>query len=177
MGSEKLHNYIQDGRRFLKDSNKRYDLIFSDVYFSLYSIPVHFTTQEFFQLAKSRLTHDGIFMANFINSLSPQAQSLLFSEIRTFRSAFPNSYFLAVDSAKSDEPQNIIFLGVNSNRVIDLTDPEILAEYNDPIIKGLADKVVDLEQYDLSDYILLTDNYAPIEYLTGRLLSSAPELK
>ncbi|OGC45428.1 hypothetical protein A2V49_03075, partial [candidate division WWE3 bacterium RBG_19FT_COMBO_34_6] len=53
--TKRLTNYTDDGRRLLHDNANMYDLIFSDVYYSLYSIPAHFTTQEFFELAKSRL--------------------------------------------------------------------------------------------------------------------------
>lgn len=35
----RLHHYIQDGRRMLHDTPNKYDVIFSDVYHSMYSIP------------------------------------------------------------------------------------------------------------------------------------------
>ncbi|MDP2593768.1 MAG: fused MFS/spermidine synthase, partial [bacterium] len=93
-----LHTYIEDGRRLLRDSDKKYDLIFSDVYYSLFSIPAHFTTQEFFTIAKKKLSDDGLFIANLIGDLSRQQPSLIFAEIKTFQSVFPNSYFFAVET-------------------------------------------------------------------------------
>ena len=60
----RLKNYTKDGRRLLYETNKKYDLIFSDVYFSLFSVPTHFTTEEFFQIARDKLSPDGIFIAN-----------------------------------------------------------------------------------------------------------------
>jgi len=42
-----IHSIIEDGRRFLYDAPQQYDVIFSDVYNSLYSIPPQFTTKEF----------------------------------------------------------------------------------------------------------------------------------
>ncbi|HEU4985316.1 MAG TPA: fused MFS/spermidine synthase, partial [Nitrososphaera sp.] len=40
----RLTHYISDGRRMLHDTDNRYDVIFSDVYHSMYSVPAHFTT-------------------------------------------------------------------------------------------------------------------------------------
>ena len=44
--SPRLRNYVEDGRRFLKDSDTQYDLIFGDVYCSYFSVPPQFTTQR-----------------------------------------------------------------------------------------------------------------------------------
>lgn len=98
--NERLVNSTVDGRRLLRESEQAYDLIFSDVYYSLYSVPAHFTTVEFFELAKEKLAPDGVFLANLIGNLSRQEPSLIFSELNTFRQVFPNSYFFAVDSPK-----------------------------------------------------------------------------
>lgn len=164
-----LNNYIEDGRRFLRDSDKKYDLIFSDVYYSLFSIPSHFTTKEFFTIAKDKLSSEGIFVANLIGDLSRQQPSLFFAEVKTFQSVFPNSYFFAVDTPEKTGSQNIIFVGYNSDKKVDLNDPSFLQDKN-PVISSLRNKVIDLERYDLSPYPVLTDNYSPVEYLTAKIL-------
>ncbi len=152
----RLRNYTEDGRRLLHDSDKKYDLIFSDVYYSLFSIPAHFTTQEFFTIAKDKLGPDGIFIASMIGDLSRQEPSLIMSEIRTFQTVFPNSYFFAVESPAKTDPQNIIFAGYNSDKKIDLS--------------AYRDKLINIGRFDLSPYPILTDNFSPVEYLTGRVL-------
>jgi spermidine synthase len=164
-----LHNYTEDGRRLLRDSNKKYDLIFSDVYYSLFSIPAHFTTQEFFTIAKEKLSSDGVFIANLIGDLSRQQPSLIFAEIKTFQNVFPNSYFFAVETLERTDSQNIIFVGYNSNKKVDLKTPSILQNPN-PIISKLWTKIINLERYNLSPYPVLTDNYSPVEYLTAEVL-------
>jgi len=163
--SSRLKNYIEDGRRFLYDSQRDYDLIYSDVYFSLYSIPAHFTTQEFFELGREKLSADGIFIANIIGSLDPKPPSLIFSEIKTFKSVFENSYFFAVDSPESLEVQNIIFVGYNSNRKIDFSNP-VVGELVAPLIDNLGERLISLDQVDFSVYPILTDDYCPVDYLT-----------
>lgn len=172
----RLHSYTEDGRRLLHDSDKKYDMIFSDVYYSLYSIPEHFTTEEFFQIAKDRLGENGIFVANMIGDLSRQEPSLIMSEIKTFQTVFPNSYFFAVQSPDITTPQNIIFVGYNSDTRIDLGSPSILAN-PDPALSSLRDKEIDMRRFDLSPYPILTDNYSPVEYLTGKVLERAFDTK
>ncbi len=167
--TERLNNYTDDGRRLLHDTNKEYDLIFSDVYYSLYSIPAHFTTQEFFNTAKDKLSNDGVFIANLIGDLSRQKPSLIMSEIKTFRSIFPNSYFFAVDTPNKTDLQNIIFVGYNSNKKIDFSDIKITKNDN-PIIQSLGIKNINLDRFEISQYPILTDNFSPVEFLTSRLL-------
>lgn len=165
----RLHNYVEDGRRFLHDSEKKYDLIFSDVYASLFSVPAHFTTQEFFTIAKEKMNEDGIFIANVIGDLSQEQPTLIMAEIRTFLTVFPNSYFFAVSSPDSKEPQNILFVGYNSDKKLDVNHP-LLTENPDIILRSLKDKIIDVGTFDFSRSPVLTDNFAPVEYLSGQVL-------
>lgn len=170
--TERLNNYTDDGRRLLHDTDKKYDLIFSDVYYSLFSIPAHFTTQEFFNIAKDRLSEDGIFIANLIGDLSRQEPSLIMSEIKTFQAVFPNSYFFAVDAPNKIGSQNIIFVGYNSNKKMDFNDLRITKDEN-LIIQSLGRKMINLDRFEFSQYPLLTDNFSPVEYLTAKVLQKS----
>lgn len=167
--NERLKTYQQDGRRFLFDANKTYDVIFSDVYYSLYSIPAHFTTLEFFQLAREKLSPNGILIINIMGDLSRKTPSLALSEIKTFQQVFPNSYIFAVKSPDRIGPQNLILAGYNSDRIIDLADPK-LAQHQDAFIQNLAKQRIDMNRFELSAYSVLTDNYAPVDYMTAKLI-------
>jgi len=167
--AERLHNYTQDGRRFLKDNSQKYDVIFSDVYYSLYSIPYHFTTYEFFDIAKKRLNENGVFIANLLGDLSRKKPSLILSDIKTFLSVFNNSYFFAIDSPGRLGIQNFILVGYNSDKKLDFHDTKYTQDAN-PLIQTLGQKLIDLERFDLSSYPVLTDNYSPVEYLTAKIL-------
>ncbi len=164
----RLTNDTKDGRRMLYDTNKNYDLIFSDVYYSLYSIPSHFTTKEFFELTKKHLQPNGIFVANIIGTLSHTSPSLLLSEINTFKSVYPNSYFFATSSPTSLAIQNIVFVGYNSSKKLDIAS--MAAGSTDPFIVSLPNHQVDPNRFIGNDAPLLTDNYVPIEKLTASLL-------
>ncbi len=165
----RLKNHLADGRRFLTESDKNYDLIFSDVFYSLYSIPPHHVTREFFQLAETRLNSKGICLVNFMGNLTDPVPSLIFSEIKTFKSIFPNSYFFAVESRDSQETQNIIAVGYKSKKRIEFKSRKIRNSKNQ-IIRSLNDRLIDLRKVDFDQHLMLTDNHCPVEYLTGKLL-------
>jgi len=169
----RLHSYIEDGRRFLRDSSKQYDLIFSDVYYSFFSVPPHFATKEFFAIARGKLTSNGIFIANMIGDLSRQQPSLIMAEIKTFQTVFPNSYFFAVAWPERTDSQNVMLVGYNSDTRVDLSSPSIAAN-RDPLIRALPSKLIDVNQrFELSPYPVLTDNFAPVEFLTAQVLRRA----
>lgn len=167
----RLRNHVEGGRRFLQDAGEPYDLIFGDVYYSYFSVPPHFTTAEFFALARARLRPGGVFIANMIGDLSRRQPSLIMAELKTFQSVFPNSYFFAVDSpAIADLLQNITLVGYNGDTAFDLS-PSTLAKHPHELIRLLSYKRVDVaRRFELSPYPLLTDDFSPVEYLTARAL-------
>lgn len=165
--SPRLASYIKDGRRFLVENDKKYDYIFSDVYSSV-SVPAHFTTQEFFELLKQNAKENAVIIINVIGDIPTKKPSYLFSEIKTFRKVFPNSHFIAVKSPKVEVLQNVIFLAINNKTKYDL---EKISKENldDPLLGTLSAKSIDLEKYDLSKEILITDNFAPTEKLLAEM--------
>ena len=169
----RLHSYVEDGRRFLRDSGKQYDLIFSDVYYSFFSVPPHFGTREFFELAKRKLSPNGIFVANMIGDLSRQQPSLILAEIKTFQTVFPNRYFFAVSWPERTDSQNVMLVGYNSDTRVDFNSSSIAAN-RDPLIRLLPSKLIDVEhRFELSPYPILTDDFAPVEFLTAQVLRRA----
>lgn len=166
----RLTNYVTDGRRFLAERAELYDFIFSDAYATYYSVPAHLATQEFFDLARSRLTPHGVFVANFIGRLHEPGASFLLSEMKTFQSVFPYSYFFATRGAVFPDAQNIIFVGSLKDISDDLASIDIDAgEY---YAISFEDTVVDVANFDFDPYVILTDDFAPVEYLVGKSLEA-----
>lgn len=161
-------NFVVDGRRFLHDTKESYDVIFGDAFNSLFSIPSHLTTQEFFTLARGKLSPNGIFILNVPGSFADRTPSLALSELKTFRSAFPNSYFFTSATFDSTVTQNIMFVGYNDKRNVDIT-VESMA-FDNTFFKELPNHAIDVSNIDLTKHIMLTDNYAPVEYLTAALV-------
>ena len=170
LGSDpRLVNYIEDGRHLLARNNKKYDLIVSDVYYSFFSVPMNFTTKEFFSLARQRLSDRGIFVGNFIGDTRSAPPSFILSEIKTFKGVFSNSYFFAVSSPDSESAQNIIFLGINGENKIDFKSEAVL-QNTDPIIRELGKKNIDVSKFTLALHREITDDFAPVEYLVGGVI-------
>lgn len=158
---ERLTNVVGDGRRFLHDTPHTYDYIFGDAYYSLYSIPVHLTTVEFFELVHSKLNDDGIFIMNVIGDLAELDQSLTYSMIATLSEVFPNDYYFATEGPEEEGVQNLIFVGVKNDKEYTF-DGE--SEYE--VVQKLSERRIDEDVLDLSGYTVFTDTYAPVEFLT-----------
>jgi spermidine synthase len=168
--SPRLTHYIEDGRRMLHDTPHRYDFIFSDVYHSMYSIPAHFTTKEFMQLAHERLQPGGVFVANLIGKTTTEGPSFIWSQVKTMQQVFPQVYVFAVQApADSNMTQNIIAVGDMSPERVDLAAARWRQSTHD-VLRTLADHAVEIEQPALARQITLTDNYAPVDHLISKVL-------
>jgi len=166
----RLFNHINDGRRFLKEEKRNYDMIFADAYSSIYTIPVHLTTQEFFKLVKDSLSENGFFLINVIGKLEESSDSFLLAEMKTFRSVFENSYFFAVESLDFKDRQNFIFLGLkNENKKIDFNEEKIIKNEKETI-RNLPEKIINIKKMNLDSALMLSDDFAPVEYLVAKSL-------
>ena len=74
---------VLDGRMFLRHSKMTYDWIILDAFRGGF-VPPHLKTVEFYKLAQSHLTSDGLFVANVHTN-----SSLFASDMRTMRGVFP----------------------------------------------------------------------------------------
>jgi predicted membrane-bound spermidine synthase len=155
----RLRNHVIDGRRFLHDTEERYDLIFSDAYRSFIAAPSQFATLEFFRLARSRLKEDGVLIANFYGTLAPDARATIYSVLRTMRAVFPQVYVIATVGPASEELQNFIFVGHNAS------NPERRADLGRAAaLEWRASDAL------LGTYPLLTDDFAPLEYYAANAI-------
>ncbi|MEW6672401.1 MAG: fused MFS/spermidine synthase [Thermodesulfobacteriota bacterium] len=88
--TKKMKVTTMDGRRFLRSSRNRYDIIFLDAYDDQ-SIPFHLTTKEFFEIVKQRLTPTGVVAANV---WGPRTDEFYLSELKTYQQVFPHVYVI-----------------------------------------------------------------------------------
>jgi spermidine synthase len=77
---------VNDGRQYLKKTDRRYDQIWVDAFNTDY-IPIHITTKEFLQLAKSKLTKNGLVLQNVHNT-----NKLFDAHVATYRAVFSHVY-------------------------------------------------------------------------------------
>jgi spermidine synthase len=81
-----LHTITADGRVYLEQTNRRYDVIVVDAYRQPY-IPFQLATEQFFQLARQHLTPGGILALNV--AATPHDHGLTNGIAATLAAAFP----------------------------------------------------------------------------------------
>ena len=160
--SDRLNVYEQDGRRYLRETDRTYDLIVLDAY-KRDKVPFHMTTVEFMRLVRSRLSADGVLVANLISAPTGPASKFYRAEHRTISRVFPQVY--TFPTAGSGVVQNVELVATrNDARVTEAT----LRARNDRRDVGL-----DLES-EVDDYRrtepdpeapVLRDDYAPVDSL------------
>lgn len=78
-------SYAMDGRRFVREANKPYDLIVVDAFDAAATMPKQLASVEFFRLLKKRLTPRGVLVVNFL----VHDRRIYSAVVRTVRSVFP----------------------------------------------------------------------------------------
>jgi spermidine synthase len=152
---------VLDGRMFLRHSKTVYDWIILDAFRGGF-VPPHLKTVEFYKLAQSHLTRDGLFVANVHTN-----SSLFAADIRTMHRVFPQLGMF-------DVPQT-------ENAVL------VAANFKSPTFEEMAKKAPQLSfndafrrNVDLANVAasfnptipeanskapVLTDDFAPTEFL------------
>ena len=151
--------HIADGRRFLAQSDARWDVIYVDAYIGR-SVPFHLTTREFFALARRHLAPGGTLALNLAAGIGdPFSRSLL----HTLRRSFRTTLVFGVRGTG-----NVLVLGTRESsldrgelaaRAQAIAEPEIAAD-----LAEIARRLVYWE-YEARDVIELRDDFAPAEHL------------
>ncbi len=178
-GDDKVKVYVKDGRVFLKETTKKYDLIMVDAYYAD-AIPFHLTTVEFYEVAKRRLKPGGVLASNMIGALEGSRSKLFRSMYMTMTRVFPAAYVFALDNKAGTETQyrNIeVFAQVPPLSGGDIPAPrlsrqDLLARAADLAkdrvrMPGLLQMAGDLYDRPISKEgaVLLTDDHAPVDAL------------
>ncbi|MFH1508764.1 MAG: fused MFS/spermidine synthase [bacterium] len=147
----------EDGRMYLAQTDKKYDIIIIDAYSQQLYIPFHLSTKEFFTNVADHLQEGGLMAIN-VNAFSNKSR-LLNSFYATIEAVFKNT-----NAYKATAYSNHIIIGSKDNYLYDdVSDPD-----NQQIkiyINDLYDQKVDMEPQTEN---IFTDDKAPIELLTDK---------
>ena len=147
-----------DGRPYLATHTKRYDAIFLDAFQQPY-IPFYLTTQEFWRLAQSRLRLGGMVMANV--GTIPGSEQLPDALAGTMATVFPYVYRWRVDGF------NELVAGFNQP----ISQNQLLARLTRaPAKLQPAATIAEKLHRQAPSNDPLTDDHAPIEWLTDQLI-------
>lgn len=157
----RLQTFPADARTVLNGNQKKYDAIFFDA-FNAESAPFYLTTSEVAGKAFHSVTNNGLVVLNIVSSLDGRNSRFLWDEYATYRQFFPYVTVYPVNpSLPKTTTQNIVLIAHKST-------PQIS---NPPTDQTVATAL----QYHLDQPLLagtvLTDDYAPVEYLVARALT------
>ena len=162
---------VGDGRRFLADEERRWDVIVIDAFFAD-SIPAHLVTQEFLALARSRLAPGGVVVTNAIGALAGPGSRLFRSIYKTYRTAFPSVLVhpaILPGDGGDEQFRNLILVATEKA----VPQPRQLADRWDalrretPTAPDLRKPILDRHDtlIPTDDVPVLTDDYAPTDAL------------
>jgi len=160
--SPRLNVHVGDGRQFLRETDRTYDLIVLDAY-RKDKVPFQLTTVEFMRLARDRLSEDGILFANLISAPSGPASQFYRAEAGTMRQAFPRVY--SFPTAGGLVVQNIELVATKSATPV--TESQLRARNERREIGiDLAEAVGHYRRAPTGDDVpVLTDDHAPVDSL------------
>ena len=140
---KRLGLYNEDGRLFLDEAENKYDAVLNDAFSG--AIPVGtLATNEAAKTIKNSLTNKGVYMSNVLGAVSGSKGKFLRAEVKTLKEVFKYVYVVPVlETAKSSDYVNWMVIATDSSKYV----PENALEL------------------DLSDAIVLTDDYNPIDSL------------
>jgi spermidine synthase len=167
----RLEITVGDGRRFLADDDTRWDAIVIDAFFAD-AIPFHLVTQEFLQLAQTRLNPGGVVVTNAIGAIAGPGSRLFRSIYRTYRTVFPTVLVHPAILAGDDGDEtfrNIILVATEQaapqRAFLAQRWEEIRREA--PTAPDLRQAILDRHDalVPTGDVPVLTDDYAPTDAL------------
>lgn len=166
MNMPNLNIYTGDGRLGLEQSPHKYDIIAVDAYRPPY-IPAHMTTQEFFQIAASHLTEDGVLV---INSASvPGDRRLINGLATTIGTIFPSIYTVDIPGSL-----NTMIIGTKQKTQSENFAVNLMELSQDPDVHPLLIATMQTTFSHLkSGYettTVFTDDHAPIEWIVNEMV-------
>lgn len=160
-----LRIHVGDARRFLTASSDAYDVIQSDLFRGGPDIPSHLATVEFYELARGHLRPGGVLMVNVFD-LAP-GHPLLSSVAATLGRVFPTVH------VRSRNEMNHLLLAFAEER--SLSDLQAALDAAPSAVADIAREVsraVGPATYG-QNATVFTDDRAPVERLTGRMMQTA----
>jgi len=167
MNEPNLNAVAQDGRYFLANSPRQYDVIALDAYRPPY-IPFHLTTREFFRQARDHLTENGVVAINAGRTRTDW--SLVKVLASTLKAEFPNVYLVDLGDNSYDLSNVLIVATRQPTRLENLTANTALMTH--PLLKQVAEGSLGRATEFTAPTLIFTDDRAPVEQVVHGLILS-----
>jgi spermidine synthase len=167
MTEENFDAVAQDGRYFLANSSRDYDVIAIDAYRPPY-IPFHLTTREFFRQVSDHLTANGVVAINVGRTQTDW--SLVEVLASTLKAEFPNVYLVDLGQANLDLI-NVLVVGTKQpTRLENLAANAELMTH--PLLQQVAESSIPRASEFTTPTTVFTDDKAPVEQVVHGLILS-----
>jgi spermidine synthase len=177
--SPRLRIHCEDGRRFVRRTELKYDLVVLDAYTIGGQIPFHLTTREFMEEVKSKLAPGGVLLANINASLEGKKSRVLRAEQKTFQQVFDAVHVFPRPLADTERvpgkpldqlrTRNVMLIALNGEpswerkRVVEFaTGVAKRGEAPTPTFLDDAERMLE-GLLPIQDVPILTDDYAPVD--------------
>lgn len=148
-GDDRIRLIEEDGRVYLNKNRIKYDAILNDAFVG--GVPVStLTTKEAVLKIYNSLNKEGIYLTNIVSSLEGEDSKFLSAEVNTLKQVFKNVYVVpCVDDTFMVDKMKV------RNLMVIATDLEL--DIPNSVLINI-----------LSNEIILTDNYCPVDNLIPR---------
>lgn len=157
--NENLTVHIMDGREYLRQTDKKYDVVVLDAY-RKHNVPFHLTTEEFFKLIYNKTDNNGIVVSNMVSSPSGPRSKFVRAYHQTMKKEFDTMYFFPTEEDLS--VQNIEIIGSKKEK---MSKQELLNRNSDYKSRNLSEEIKNLRNRKIESTHILTDDYAPVKRL------------
>ena len=164
MTQPNLTAYAADGRAFLAQTERQYDVVAVDAYRLPY-IPWHLTTEEFFMEVRARLTEKGVVAINVGHTPGSGDGDwrLVEAMVNTMRQVYPSVYVIDIPGSFNA----IVVATMQATTARNLADNFPLLA--DARLRSVAEQALaNLREVAPTD-LVFTDDRAPVEQLTHDL--------
>lgn len=168
MNEPNLTVHTQDGRFFLANTAKTYDVIAVDAYRPPY-IPFHLTTREFFQEIYNHLNENGVVAINAGRTATDY--SLVNALAATMKTVFPNVYVLDVPDYGSSLGNSLVIATRQPTRPDNFAFN--VARLQQPLLRIVANRSLGARIWEYQpqeNTPVFTDDKAPVEQVIHRLI-------
>ncbi|MEI7620808.1 MAG: fused MFS/spermidine synthase, partial [Candidatus Falkowbacteria bacterium] len=151
----------EDGRVFLNQNEKKYDVVLMDAFNSI-SIPPQLASKEAVEKVYNSLDDQGMVMVNIISAAEGKRSAFLKAEYMAYKAVFPQVMVFTVNLP--DQPttaQNLMLVALKSAVKPEMSsaDPEI-----NSFLQNLYTGVIEPNDS------MITDDYAPVDHYMSEVL-------
>ena len=164
--AKKANLYVDDARRYLRNSTTDYDLIIFDVFHGDGAAPEHLLTLQAIQLLAARLTDQGVVIFSISGRADATAGSTHYCFLKTVQAVLP--HLLIYHLGESNQIQNMYLAA--SSRELQQIEPDfrIASDANRSMLKRIFARPQPIRSRSLADSRILTDEFNIYPVLRAR---------